>query len=63
MPPKAANAPQKRPRCGTKTAPMEVDPVDPALDQKSKASHAPRGKRVRGLNDDEVENEPVALKK
>ena len=42
---------------------MEVDPVIPALDLKSKASHAPRGKQVCELNDDEVENEPVALKK
>ena len=64
MPPKATDAPQKRLRRGTKTAPMEVDPVDvPALDPKPKASHAPRGKQVHGSNDVEVENEPVAPKK
>ena len=60
---KATDAPQKRPQHGMKTAPMEVDPVIPALDPKSKASHAPRGKWVHELNDDEVENEPVAPKK
>ena len=42
---------------------MEVDPVIPASDPKVKASHAPRGKRVRESNDEEVENEPVAPKK
>ena len=46
-----------------KTMPMEVDPVVPALDQKLKATCAPRGKGVRGLNDDDVENEPAAPKK
>jgi len=63
MPPKATDAPQKRPRHGMKTMPMEVDPVVPALDQKLKATCAPRGKGVRGLNDDDVENEPAAPKK
>ena len=63
MPPKVTDAPQKRPRRGTKTAPMEVDPVIPASDPKVKASRAPRGKQVRESNDEEVENEPVALKK